>query len=186
VALRAGRQHLLISFDTHAINPIAKSRLPYDTFKDFSGVTLALRFPLVIGANPSVPGKDLRGFLDAARRAPNQYSYASTGLGSMNHLVAEDLKRQAGVELLHALRRRGPAVQAVLGNVSSLTLLSYAALKGQIAAGRIKPSLSPAPTDFLICLMCRRWRSPDSRASRRTRGLACSHRPARRRPWRAS
>jgi hypothetical protein len=35
---------LLISFDTHAINPIAKSRLPYDTFKDFSGVTLALRF----------------------------------------------------------------------------------------------------------------------------------------------
>ncbi|MEK7319870.1 Bug family tripartite tricarboxylate transporter substrate binding protein [Cupriavidus metallidurans] len=131
---------LLISFDTHAINPIAKSRLPYDTFKDFSGVTLALRFPLVIGANPSVPGKDLRGFLDAARRAPNQYSYASTGLGSMNHLVAEDLKRQAGVELLHVpYAGGGPAVQAVLGNVSSLTLLSYAALKGQIAAGRIKP-----------------------------------------------
>jgi tripartite-type tricarboxylate transporter receptor subunit TctC len=35
------------------------------------------------------------------RGARNQYSYASTGLGSMNHLVAEDLKRQAGVELLH-------------------------------------------------------------------------------------
>jgi len=131
---------LLVSFDTHAINPIAKPKLPYDTFKDFAGVTLALRFPLVIGAHPSVPGKDLRGFLDAARQAPNQFSYASTGLGSMNHLVAEDLKRQAGVEILHVpYAGGGPAVQAVLGNVSSLTLLSYAALKGHIAAGRIKP-----------------------------------------------
>ncbi|KDP88558.1 MULTISPECIES: tripartite tricarboxylate transporter substrate binding protein [Cupriavidus] len=131
---------VLVSFDTHAINPIAKSKLPYDTFKDFAGVTLAVRFPLVIGASPTVPGKDLRTFLDAARQAPNKYSYASTGLGSMNHLVAEDLKRQAGVELLHVpYAGGGPAVQAVLGNVSSLTLLSYAALKGQIAAGKIKP-----------------------------------------------
>lgn len=130
---------VLVSFDTHAINPIAKSKLPYDTFKDFVGVTLAVRFPLVIGASPSVPGKDLRAFLDAARQAPNKYSYASTGLGSMNHLVAEDLKHQAGVELLHVpYAGGGPAVQAVLGNVSSLTLLSYAALKGQIAAGKIK------------------------------------------------
>ena len=62
---------LLFSFDTHAINPIAKSRLPYDTFKDFTGVSLALRFPLVIGASASVPAKDLAGFLSwrAATRA---------------------------------------------------------------------------------------------------------------------
>ncbi len=131
---------LLVAFDTHAINPVAKSRLPYDTFKDFTGVTFAVRFPLVIGASPTVPGKDLRSFLDAARREPSKYSYASTGLGSMNHLVAEDLKRQARVELMHVpYAGGGPAVQAVLGNVSSITLLSYAALKGQISANKIKP-----------------------------------------------
>ena len=61
---------VLVSFDTHAINPIAKPRLPYDTFKDFTGVSLALRFPLVIGASASVPAKDLRGFLDLAPRPP--------------------------------------------------------------------------------------------------------------------
>ena len=131
---------VLVGFDTHAINPVAKSKLPYDTFKDFAGVTLAVRFPLVIGAAASVPGKDLRGFLEAAKAAPNKYNYASTGLGSMNHLVAEDLKRRAGVELLHVpYGGGGPAVQAVLGEVSSLTMLSYAALRGQIAAGKIKP-----------------------------------------------
>jgi tripartite-type tricarboxylate transporter receptor subunit TctC len=131
---------LLVSFDSHAINAVAKPKLPYDTFKDFTGVTLAVRFPLVIGGSASVDAKDLRGFLDAARRQPAKFSYASTGVGSMNHLVMEDIKRKAGVEVLHVpYGGGGPAVQAVLGDVSQLTLLSYAALKGQIAAGKIKP-----------------------------------------------
>ena len=131
---------LLVSFDTHAINPIAKAKLPYDTFKDFAGVTLAVRFPLVIGASASVKARDLRGFLDEARRQPAKFSYASTGVGSMNHLVMEDIKRKAGVYVLHVpYGGGGPAVQAVLGDVSQLTLLSYAALKGQIAGGKIKP-----------------------------------------------
>jgi len=131
---------LLVSFDTHAINPIVKSKLPYDTFKDFAGVTLAVRFPLVIGASASVPANDLRGFIEAARTQPAKFSYASTGVGSMNHLVMEDIKRKANVYVLHVpYGGGGPAVQAVLGDVSQLTLLSYAALKGQIAAGKIKP-----------------------------------------------
>lgn len=130
---------LLVSFDTHAINPIAKPRLPYDTFKDFTGVSLALRFPLVIAASASVPARDLRGFIEAARKAPGKFSYASTGLGSMNHLVMEDLKRRAGIFVLHVpFGGGGPAVQAVLGDVTSLTLLSYAALRSQIAAGKLK------------------------------------------------
>lgn len=131
---------LLVSFDTHAINPIVKPKMPYDTFKDFAGVTLAVRFPLVIGAATSVEAKDLRGFLEEARKQPGKFSYASTGVGSMNHLVMEDLKRKANVFVLHVpYGGGGPAVQAVLGDVSQLTLLSYAALKGQIAAGKIKP-----------------------------------------------
>lgn len=130
---------LLVSFDTHAINPIAKPRLPYDTFKDFTGVSLALRFPLVIAAAASVPARDLRGFIEAARKAPGKFSYASTGLGSMNHLVMEDLKRRAGIFVLHVpFGGGGPAVQTVLGDVTSLTLLSYAALRSQIAAGKLK------------------------------------------------
>ena len=131
---------LLVSFDSHAINAVAKPKLPYDTFKDFTGVTLAVRFPLVIGASTSVEANDLRGFIEAARKQPGRFSYASTGVGSMNHLVMEDIKRRAGAFVLHVpYGGGGPAVQAVLGDVSQITLLSYAALKGQIAAGRVKP-----------------------------------------------
>ncbi|PZQ78340.1 MAG: hypothetical protein DI563_00650 [Variovorax paradoxus] len=131
---------LLVAFDTHAINPIAKARLPYDTFKDFAGVTLAVRFPLVIGASNSVAASDLRGLVEAARARPDQYSYASTGLGSMNQLVMEEIKRRSDVSLLHVpYSGAGPALQAVLGDVSQLTALSYAALRSQIAAGQVKP-----------------------------------------------
>jgi tripartite-type tricarboxylate transporter receptor subunit TctC len=130
---------LLVCFDSHAINPIAKPRLPYDTFKDFAGVTLAVRFPLVIAANATVKAKDLRGFLEEARTQPGKFSYASTGVGSMNQLVMEDIKRRAQVFVLHVpYGGGGPAVQAVLGDSTQLTLLSYAALKGQIQAGKIK------------------------------------------------
>ena len=131
---------LLVSFDSHAINPVAKPKLPYDTFKDFAGITLAVRFPLVIGASASVEATDLRGFLETARKQPGKFSYASTGIGSMNQLVMEDIKRRSGAFVLHVpYGGGGPAVQAVLSDVTQLTLLSYAALKGQIAAGKIKP-----------------------------------------------
>ncbi len=174
---------VLVCFDTHAINPIAKKNLPYDTFKDFVGVSLAVRFPLVIGAHPSVPGRNLKEFLEAAKKDPGKFSYASTGVGSMNHLVAEDLKRQAGADILHVPFGGGwPAVQAVLGNTVSFTLLSYAALKGGISGGKIK-ALAVTGTKRLADLpdvpTVAESGLPDSRP---TRGSASSRPRPRRRP----
>jgi tripartite-type tricarboxylate transporter receptor subunit TctC len=131
---------LLISFDNHSINPIVKPKLPYDTFKDFVGVSLLVRFPLVIAANPLVPGNNLAEFIAAAKKSPGLYSYASTGVGSLNQLAMEDLKRKAGIFVLHVpYGGGGPAIAAVVGNTASMTLLSYAALKGQIQADKLKP-----------------------------------------------
>jgi tripartite-type tricarboxylate transporter receptor subunit TctC len=130
---------LLISFDNHSINPIVKPKLPYDTFKDFVGVSLLVRFPLIIAANPSVPGNNLAEFIAVAKKRPGFYSYASTGIGSLNQLAMEDIKRKAGIFVLHVpYGGGGPAIAAVVGNTASLTLLSYAALKGQIQADKLK------------------------------------------------
>jgi tripartite-type tricarboxylate transporter receptor subunit TctC len=113
--------------------------LPYDTFKDFVGITLAVRFPLVIGASMQTPGKDLKEFLAAVKASPGKLSYASTGVGSQNHLVSEDLKRRSGTDILHVpFGGGGPAVTALLGNTANITMLSYAALKGNIQAGKLK------------------------------------------------
>lgn len=130
---------LLVSFDNHAINPAAKSKLPYDTFKDFAAIGQTVRFPLVLGANPSLPGDNLKAFLDAARQSDKHYNYASTGVGSLNQLAPEQLKKLSGVDLLHVpYGGAGPAVQAVVGGQADMTWLSYAALRGQIDGGKIK------------------------------------------------
>ena len=66
----------------------------------------------------------------------------------MNHLVMEDIKRKASVFVLHVpYGGGGPAVQSVVSDVTQITLLSYAALKGQIASGKVKlqSQLSPVP-----------------------------------------
>lgn len=131
---------LLLSFDSHSINPIIRPDLPYDTFKDFKGIAFALRFPLVIGASQAAPGNTLKEFLAAAKARPDTYSYASAGVGSLSQLAAEDLKRQAGVDILHVpYSGGGPMVQALLSGTSHITFLSYAALKANIQAGKIKP-----------------------------------------------
>ena len=148
-ASQVGTQHVaqskpdgntvLVSFDSHAINPLVKKTLPYDTFKDFVGVTLAVRFPLVVGASLQTPGNNITEFLAAARQSPGKLNYASTGVGSMNHLVSEDLKRRSGTDILHVpYGGGGPAVTAVVSGNANITMLSYAALKGNIQGGKVK------------------------------------------------
>ena len=128
---------LLVSFDNHGINPAVKPKLPYDTFKDFVAITQTVRFPLVLGANPSVPGDNLKDFLAAAARQPaNRYNYASTGVGSLNHL-APKAQAPVKVELLHVpYGGGGPAIQAVVGGQANMTWLSFAALRGQNSGGQ--------------------------------------------------
>ena len=131
---------LLVSFDNHAINPAVKSHLPYDTFKDFAPISLTVRFPLVLAANPQAPGNTIREFLAAAAQKPaDTYSFASTGVGSLNHLAPEQLDSLARLQMLHVpYSGGGPAVQAVVSGQTTMTWLSYAAVRGQLQAGKMK------------------------------------------------
>src|SRR5690606_11284483 len=96
--------------------------------------------PLVIGASQTTPGNNLKEFLEAAKAKPDAYNYASAGVGSLSQLAAEDLKRRAGVQILHVpYAGGGPMVQSLLNGSSNITMLSFAALKANIEAGKIKP-----------------------------------------------
>src|SRR5262245_27875821 len=73
---------LLLALSAHSINPIALKNLPYDTFRDFAPVTLLARFPLFVGAHPSVKGSSLREFIEAAKAHPGRLNFASPGPGT--------------------------------------------------------------------------------------------------------
>ncbi len=131
---------LFLSFDTHAINPIVYKDIPYDTFKDIVPVTLLVRFPLVMGAYGGLAANNLKEFIALAKSQPGKFNYASTGLGSLNHLLAENLKSLAGIDVLHVpYKGGGPAIQAMLTGEVAFCFLSYAAQKGHMQAGKLKP-----------------------------------------------
>lgn len=130
---------LFLSWDTHAINVVAMKDLPYDTFKDFVPVTLLARLPLVMGAWGSLPANNVAEFIALARQQPGKLNYASVGSGSSNRLHSENLHRIAGIQVAHIpYKGGGPSIQAMLTGEVAYSFLSYASMRGQIQAGKLK------------------------------------------------
>jgi tripartite-type tricarboxylate transporter receptor subunit TctC len=85
----------------HAVNPTLFSRLPYDTLKDISGVALVASSPTVAVVNPRLSVKTLSEFIALAKKKPGQLNYGSAGIGSSTHLVAEYLRKEANIDIVH-------------------------------------------------------------------------------------
>lgn len=111
--------------DTHAINPFAFRRLPYDPAVDFAPVSLFARVPFALMVGPSQRGvTDLAGLLAVARAQPGRLSFASWGVASASHLAMERIARAAGVEMLHVpFTGQAPGMTAVAaGQVDAMVL----------------------------------------------------------------
>jgi tripartite-type tricarboxylate transporter receptor subunit TctC len=130
---------LLYTTGSHAINPSLYRRLPYDTEKDFTAISLLLVAPAyVLVANKELPIRNLGDLLARARQ--RQVSYGSPGVGNSIHLAAAQLAFQAGVEMLHVpFRGATQALEAVVaGQVDAIFLNPLAALP-VIEDGRVRP-----------------------------------------------
>jgi tripartite-type tricarboxylate transporter receptor subunit TctC len=131
---------LLLVSSTFTINPAIKKSMPFDTIKDFTPVAFIARSPLLLTASNKLPVKSATELLALARSKPNQITYASAGLGSINQISAELIALSAGVKLLHVPYRGGaPALNDLLGGqvdiyVSSLPQVLQLAQSGQAKA----------------------------------------------------
>ena len=132
---------LLLGSSGHIINPIALKTLPYDTLRDFAGVSLLVRQPLVIAVHTSVKGANMREFIEAAKALPpGTLNFSSPGLSSLNYLIAEQISRRAGLGMVHVPFKGGsPAIQALVAGQVQFAALFYSIMKPHISAGRIRP-----------------------------------------------
>jgi len=123
---------------TMALNPTLYPNPGYRV-DNFAPVTWLTSIDLVIVANPSVPAKNLKEFLELARKEPGKYTYGTAGNGSANHLAGEMLKAMAKVDLTHVpYKGGGPAIIAALGGeVNTVVAFPLAALP-HIKAGKLK------------------------------------------------
>jgi tripartite-type tricarboxylate transporter receptor subunit TctC len=132
---------LLVVLSAHAVNPAGAMELPYDTARDFAGISLIARQPMIIAVHPTVKGANLKEFIEAARSNPSgKLAYSSPGVGTLSFLVGEQIVRRGGLEMPHVPFRGGaPAVQALLANEVQLTALVPAILMPHIKSGAIRP-----------------------------------------------
>jgi tripartite-type tricarboxylate transporter receptor subunit TctC len=86
---------------TLAVNPFMFEKLPFDTNRDFTAVSLLAKIPNIFVVHADVPAKDLREFVALAKQQPGKLYYGSAGNGSAGHLAFEYLKLVAGIDLVH-------------------------------------------------------------------------------------
>jgi tripartite-type tricarboxylate transporter receptor subunit TctC len=130
---------LLLGQDSQiVISPHLYPDLPVDTLKDLAPVATLVTTQMVLTVNPALPVKDLREFLDYARRAHPPLAYASIGNGSQHHLTMEMLKARAGIDLVHVpYKGGGPATVALLaGEVPAM--FGGNSVTAHIRAGRLR------------------------------------------------
>ncbi len=92
---------LLTTSSSQATNATLYSKLPYDSIKDFSPVSMVGISPLVVAVNPALPIKSIGDLIAAAKAKPGSILYPSAGTGNSTHLGGELFAVMAGVTLTH-------------------------------------------------------------------------------------
>ena len=83
-------------------------KLPYDSIKDFSGVTQVAGTPLVLVVAPGLGVKSVRELIALAQQKPGQTNFSSSGIGSGTHYAGELFKLAAGINTVHVPYRGTP------------------------------------------------------------------------------
>jgi tripartite-type tricarboxylate transporter receptor subunit TctC len=92
---------LLYHSTTGVVHAAVTPNLAYDWLRDLAPVSIATRFAPVMVISPTLPTKDLKGFIALLKSNPGKFSYASSGAGTALHLGVELFKQKAGVDVLH-------------------------------------------------------------------------------------
>ena len=137
---------LLVATFAHAVNPSLQPKMPYDSGKDFAPVTLIGSSHNILVVKPNSPFKTVKDVIEAARKQPATYTFASQGVGTSAHLAGEMLKNLAKIDLVHVpYRGASPALNDLLGGQVDMMFATNAAVAGFIADQRLRPIALSAP-----------------------------------------
>lgn len=142
-----GQTLLLASNSVMAVNPaLYGARLPYDSVRDFRPVSRIARLPFFVFVPANSPARDLPALLAAAGTAREPLSYATNGVGTMGHILTEQLRRAVGVELVHVPYRGYPAAMSdLLSGRVMLALADLTVFGGPLRGGQLRALAAVAP-----------------------------------------
>lgn len=137
---------LLFAPSSHATLSELYSNLPFDPIRDFTAIATFARTPYILVVHPSVQATTVQELLDLARARPGSIAYASTGMGTAQHLAGEVLRRTASVDILHVPYRGSGAVRTDLlaGRIQTM-FDNVAVLLPHVRQGDLRPLAVTGP-----------------------------------------
>ena len=112
---------------------------PEYTVDTFAPITNIASMPNVLAISPKFPAKDLKEFIEVVRKNPGKYTFGSSGVGSINHMLGESFQAFAGVKMVHVpYKGSGPAMQDVMGGQIDGLFDQFPSSKPYIDSGRLK------------------------------------------------
>ena len=130
---------LIVSVSSHTTNPAMQATMPFDTLKDFTAVSLLARAPVLAVANPNYPANNIKELIAMGKAGKIKLDYGSAGAGTMTHLTAELIKKQAGLDMTHILYKGGtPAMLDVMSGHLAMTFATLGQVQPQLKAGKLK------------------------------------------------
>jgi len=129
----------LITLAIHAINPSLYAKLPYDSAKDFTPITLLAEYPYVITVHPSLPVRTVPELIRFAKVRPKALSYASSGNGSGPHLGMKLFEMSAGLQMVHVpYKGAATAMTDLIAGRVDLFFNNFLAAAPTIQSGRLR------------------------------------------------
>lgn len=130
---------ILLPTVTYTTSAATQSKLPFDPLNDLTGVTMIGEGPFLVTVHPSLPVKTIKDLIALARKKPGELNYASSGTGSILHLVTEVMAASAGIKLVQVpYKSIAPAVTETVGGHVPILIGSLPSVYPQVKAGRLR------------------------------------------------
>jgi tripartite-type tricarboxylate transporter receptor subunit TctC len=130
---------LVGSIGVFGINPVLYKDLRYDPLKDFDLLSVVVRTPNVLVASPSFPANTVSELIAYLKKNPDQVTFASSGVGSSDHLTAALFWQKTGTTGSHVPYKGGaPAINDLMGGHADVSFQNLGAVVQHIKSGQLK------------------------------------------------
>jgi len=130
---------LMATSTTLGISPAIYAKPAVDPVRDFAAVSLVGSVNFFLVTSPAFPAKNVKEFVDQAKRSPGKFNYASSGNGSPHHLFMEVLKKEQGLDIQHVpYKGSALAVLDVIGGKPEVMFLDFSVAVPHIRGGKIQ------------------------------------------------
>jgi len=129
---------LMATSTTLGISPALYRPSPINPIRDFAPISQVGSVNFFLIANPQFPARSVREMVEAIKRDPGKYNYASVGSGSPHHLFMEALKSEYGLEIQHVPYKGTPAALTdLLSGAIQVMFADATVAMPNIAAGKV-------------------------------------------------